>query len=145
MSPIWLPRWISPWVHMRNFSPVSEMRKGKRFWGRDLAANSRNKANMAKHKNFGFRAHHNFGNSESCITAVNWILMTVKYSRQCKLRRCHPDRHNSSCFHPGNWAEVFIWQDFQSAYRDLGWKNRDLGKRTSPPSHMNTSKILQRI
>ena len=31
------------------------------------------------------------------------------------------------------------------AYRDLGWKNRDLGNRASPPSHMNTSKILQRI
>ena len=24
---------ISPWVHMSNFSPVSEMRKGQRSWG----------------------------------------------------------------------------------------------------------------
>ena len=47
--------------------------------------------------------------------------------------------------HPGNRAEVFIWQNFQPAYRDPGWKNRDLGNRASPPSHMNTSKILQRI
>ena len=47
--------------------------------------------------------------------------------------------------HPGNRDEVFIWQNFQPAYRDLGWKNRDLGNRASPPSHMNTSKILQRI
>ena len=46
---------------------------------------------------------------------------------------------------PGNRDEVFIWQNFQPAYRDLGWKNRDLGNRASPPSHMNTSKILQRI
>ena len=47
--------------------------------------------------------------------------------------------------HPGNRAEVFIWQNVQPAYRDPGWKNRDLGNRASPPSHMNTSKILQRI
>ena len=47
--------------------------------------------------------------------------------------------------HPGNRDEVFIWQNFQSAYRDLGWKNRDLGNRASPPSHMNTLQILQRI
>ena len=31
--------------------------------------------------------------------------------------------------HPGNWDEVFIWQNFQPAYRDPGWKNRDLGNR----------------
>ena len=54
--------------------------------------------------------------------------------------RIHP------AVHPGNWAEVrFIWQNFQPAHRDLGWKNRDLGNGTSPPSHMNTLKILQRI
>ena len=28
---------------------------------------------------------------------------------------------------------------------DPGWKNRDLGNRFSPPSQMNTSKILRRI
>ena len=28
-------------------------------------------------------------------------------------RRCHPDRQNSSCFHPGNQAEAFIWKNFQ--------------------------------
>ena len=40
------------------------------------------------------------------------------------------------CNQPGD--EVFIRQNFQPAYRDLG-------NRASPPSHMNTSKILQRI
>ena len=39
--------------------------------------------------------------------------------------------------HPGNRDEVFIWQNFQPVYRDLGWKN-------SRPSHMNTLKILQK-
>ena len=47
--------------------------------------------------------------------------------------------------HPGNRDEVFIWQNFQPAFRDLGWKKRDLGNRASPPSHLNTWKILQRI
>ena len=37
--------------------------------------------------------------------------------------------------HPGNRDEVFIWQNFEP-----GWKNR-----VSQPSHMNTTKILQRI
>ena len=41
-------------------------------------------------------------------------------------------------FRPGNRAEVFIWQNFQPT-------NRDFGNRASPPFHMNTSKILQRI
>ena len=44
----------SPWVHMGNFSPVSEMRKGQRSWGRVLVLNSKNKANKAKHKNLTF-------------------------------------------------------------------------------------------
>ena len=42
-----LPGPVSPWVNMRNYSPVSEMRKGRR---RAVARNSRNKANVAKHK-----------------------------------------------------------------------------------------------
>ena len=33
----------------------------------------------------------------------------------------------------------------QPADRDPDLKNWDLGNRTSPPSHINTSKILQRI
>ena len=47
--------------------------------------------------------------------------------------------------HQGNRAEMFISENFQPAYRDPGWKNRDLGNRASPPSHTNTSKISQRI
>ena len=135
-----LPGWILPWVHMRNFSPVSEMRKGQRV----LAPNLGNKANIAKHKNFNFRAYLSIGNSQSCITAVKWDAYDLENTAG-NARRCHPDRHNSLRFHPGNRDEVFIWQNFQPAYRDLGWKNRDLGNQASPPSHMNTSKIFQRI
>ena len=45
---------------------------------------------------------------------------------------------------PGNRAGVFIWENVQPGYRDLGRKNRDLGNRASPPTHMNTLKFLQR-
>ena len=48
-------------------------------------------------------------------------------------------------FRPGIRAGVFISKNsknFQLGYRDLGRKNRDLGNRASPPSHINTSKFL---
>ena len=47
-------------------------------------------------------------------------------------------------FHPGNRADLFIGENFQPGYRYPGWKNRDLSNRASPPSHMNTSKFLER-
>ena len=47
--------------------------------------------------------------------------------------------------HQGNQAEMFISENFQPAYRDPGWKNRDLGNRANPPCHTNTSTISQRI
>ena len=34
--------------------------------------------------------------------------------------------------HPSNRAEVFTWQKFQPAYRDRGWKNRDLRHPSQP-------------
>ena len=137
-----LPGWISPWVHMRNFSPVSEMKKGQRSWWRVLAPNSGNKANMEKHKIFYFRASVTL---KAVSLQLNGMPMMCKIIQQAmkddaiRTTRIHP------AVHPGNRDEVFIWQNFQPAYRDLGWKNRDLGNRASPPFHMNTSKILQRI
>ena len=47
-------------------------------------------------------------------------------------------------FRPGHQAGVFIWENFHPGYRDIGRKNRDLGNRASPVSHMNTSIFLQR-
>ena len=56
------------------------------------------------------------------------IITSATLKAVVNARRCHPDCQNLSCFHPGKRAEVFSWQNFQSAYRDLGWKNReDLG------------------
>ena len=95
-------------------------------------------------QNYNFHAYYSFGNSYSCITTVEWDAYDVENTAG-NARRCRIHSKNSSRFHPGNRAEVFIWQNFQPAYRDPGWKNRDLGNRASPPSHMNTSKILQRI
>ena len=34
-------------------------------------------------------------------------------------------------------------KNFQHGYQDIGCKNRDLGNRSSPPSHMNTSKFCE--
>ena len=68
-----------------------------------------------------------------------WKIQQAMLDDAIRTARIHP------AVHPGNRDEVFIWQNFQPAYRDVGWKKRDLGNRACPPSHMNTSKILQRI
>ena len=52
---------------------------------------------------------------------------------------------NWKCFVPVSGLECSYGKNsknFQLGYRDLGRKNRDLGNRASPPSHMNTSKFL---
>ena len=111
---------------------------------RVLVRNSRNKANMATHKKYNFRAYHSLVTPKAGITAVKWDASDVNIAAG-NARRCHPGRQRSSRFHPGNRAKVmFIWQNFQPAYRDPGWKNRDLGNQASPPPHINTSKIIQR-
>ena len=51
---------------------------------------------------------------------------------------------SEAIFRPGHWAGVFISENFYPGYRDLGRKNRDLGNRASPASHMNTSIFLQK-
>ena len=91
-----------------------------------------------------YHAYHSFGNIYSCITAVIEMgcLWCGKYSRQ---RKTMPSGHALPCFYPGNWAEVFIWQISQPTFRDPGWKIWDLRNQASPPSHMKTSIILQRI
>ena len=75
MSPVDRAGQVTGTNHVRNFSPVSEMRNGQRSWGRVLAPKSRNQVDMAKHNNFNVRADHSFGN---CITALNGMLMKWK-------------------------------------------------------------------
>ena len=52
---------------------------------------------------------------------------------------CESDAILFKRFRPGDRAGVFIWESFHPGYRDIGRKNRDLGNRASPASHMNTS------
>ena len=93
-----------------------------------------------------------FGNSVS--TAVKLDAYDVEYTtgkarslclklrcdvRHARLREIH------SAFIPATGLKCSHGKIFHSAYRDPGRKNRDLGNRASPPSHMNRSKILQRI
>ena len=59
---------------------------------------------------------------------------------------CHFGRYDvkaklfyQKSFVPTTRAGVFIWENFHPGYRDLGRKNRDLGNRASPASHMKTS------
>ena len=58
------------------------------------------------------------------------------------VKECHLDRQILSSSHPGNRAEVFLWQNLQHAYRDPGWKIPDV--EPARPLSMNISKILQR-
>ena len=87
-----------PRVHMRNFSPVSEMRSsGAKF------------EKESKH-----------GKTFTPIIALATLraislqlngMLTIWKIQQANARQCHPDHQNSSCFHPGNQAEVFKWQN----------------------------------
>ena len=130
-----LPGWILPWVHMRNFSPVSEIRKGQRSWERVPAPNSGNKANMPKHKILTFGPILPSVTLTAVSLQLNGMLMMWKIQQAMqddaiRTARIHP------AVHPGNRDDVFIWQNFQPAYRDLG-------NRASPPSHRNTSKLYK--
>ena len=112
------------------------MRKGQRYWGRVLVPNSGNKK-KTKHKNFKFRPILASVTLKAVSLQLNgmfmmWKIQQAMQDNAIRTARIHP------AVHPGNRDEVFIWQNFQPAYRDLG-------NRASPPSHMNTSKILQRI
>ena len=86
---IWarLPILISPLAHARNdnFSPVSEMRKSKRSWGRVLVPNSK-KHIIAS------------ATLKDVSLQLNGMLMMWKISVAGNAGRCHPDRQNSSRF-----------------------------------------------
>ena len=63
---------------MRNFSPVSEIRKGQRPRERVLAPNLRNKANMAKHKSFTFAPVVASATLQAVSLQLNGMLMMWK-------------------------------------------------------------------
>ena len=112
----------------------------RRSWGGVVVRNSSNNANM-RHKDTTFVAII----ALATLTAVslmqlNRMLMMWKI-QQGKVRRNRIHSKNPSRFHHGNLAEPLKCSNgtiFQPA-------NRDLGNWASLPSHMNTSKMLQRI
>ena len=57
---------------------------------------------------------------------------------------CESDAILFKKFRRGYQAGVFICENFHPGYQDIGRKNRYLGNRASPASHMNTSIFLQR-
>ena len=73
-----LPAQISPWAHINNFRPASEMRNGQRSWGRVQAQNSRNKANMAKQKVITFAPFIRLATHIAVSLQMNGVLMTWK-------------------------------------------------------------------
>ena len=48
------------------------------------------------------------------------------------------DMRRMIIFSPVTGMACFIWEFFQPACRDLGIARRDLAKRASPPSHINS-------
>ena len=106
-----LPGWILPWVHMRNFSPVSEIRKGQRSWERVPAPNSGNKANMSKHKILTFGPILPSVTLKAVSLQLNGMLMMWKIQQAMQDDAIWTARIHSA-IHPGNWDEVFIWQNF---------------------------------
>ena len=100
------PEPFSPWVHMRNFSPVSEITlKRPKILGTSYGANFEK---QRKHKNY--REFASFIAMATLIAVslqLNGMLITWKI--QQAMGRCRPGRQNSSRFHPGNRAEVLIW------------------------------------
>ena len=73
-----------------------------------MAPISRNNANIAKHKTY-----REFASFIAMATLIAVSLqsneMLIMWNIQQAMGRCRPGRQNSSRFHPGNRAEVFIW------------------------------------
>ena len=63
-----LPGPILPWVHMRNFSPVSEMKKGRKILGASSGAKFEKQSKHGETQSYNVRANHSFVNFYSCIT-----------------------------------------------------------------------------
>ena len=92
---------------MRNFSLVSETRKGQRSWD-EFWRQIRETKQTWRNKKFNFGAYHSFGNSYSRIAAVKWDVYDIENTTG-NARRCHPDRQNSSRFHPCDGDESSVY------------------------------------
>ena len=76
-------------------------------------------------------------NFKAVSVQLNGMLLIWKIQQTMR-----DDAIRTARIHSSNRAEVFIWQNFQPAYRDPSRQNRDLGNQARPPSHMKTSKFF---
>ena len=129
-----------PWVDMRNLGSLSKMKKGQRSWGRVLVRNSRKKATRRNIKLITFAPVIALVTPKVVSLQLNGMPMMWKIQQAIQ-----EDAIQVAIIYQGNRTEMFTSENFQLAYRNPGWKNRDLGNRASPPCHTNTSKISQRI
>ena len=94
---------------LRNFSPVSAMRKGRRSWGRVLVPHFRTKQTWWNTKNLTFAPIIIASVTLKAVSLqLNEMLMMWKLQQTMQddtiwTTRIHPT------VHPGNWDEVFIW------------------------------------
>ena len=117
------PQLISPGVHIYEKLQISARfpRRGVKF---------EKQSKHAERQSYNFRAFHIA--LATLIVAVSLQLMQNSFEQFIPLSS-----------RAGNQAEVFIWQKFSARSLPRSrWKHRDLGNRASPPSHLNTTKIL---
>ena len=115
---------------------------------RSTGMNSRNTTKMVEHKLILFATVRILRTPVTLLIKLFSILLRWKYIQDQIISFWPPSGENeailSKMFRPSHRAGVSIWENFHPGYRDLGRKNRDLGNRASPASHMNTSIFLQR-
>ena len=70
---------------------------------------------------------------KAVLLQLNGMLMMWKTHTASNARRCHAGHQNSSRFHPGNQAEVFIRQNLQPAHQDSSLKTEISGTEPAHP------------
>ena len=115
---------------------------------RSTGMNSRNPTKVVEHKLILFATVRTLWTLGTLLIKLFRILLNWKYVQDQNYPFWPLSGESkailSKMFRPGHRAGVFIWENFHPGYRDLGRKNRDLGNRASPASHMSTSIFLQR-
>ena len=97
---------------------------------------------------------------EFCCRSVIWKISALSTGMKSKTNKNFAFSHKKVCHFgscvakaklfcvkrlvSGTQAGVLISENIHPGYRDLGRRNRDLGNRASPASHMNTSEYLRR-
>jgi len=94
---------VLPWVHMRNLSPLSKMKKGQRSWGPVLVRKSRKKATRRNTKIITFAPIIALVTLKAVSLQLNGMLMMWK-----RQQAMQDDAIRTARIHPGNRDVVFI-------------------------------------